>query len=551
MTDEEEEGREEPDAPEEGAEGATEEGDDGFPSIDAAPKPAGPEAHAAGRSIPGPPPPPAHAPAKPPALLPDGSDDDDEPEEADYHGDPTSLSMTPPKRLNGNAVKIAAILFIGVLSLIGYSVAMNGADKGRKAEQEEKYESALDHMATDFRKIKVKKKEPPKKELPKMPPPPKPKPVAVPRQAPPRPMGGAMDQDWFEAWGRRKQMTIQAITAPANVMAVEPNALAALKQQRKAAANAPQGGAASPQTIPATGAYGEIVDGPAIPAMAMAPAAANGVNGVGRGAAAADLSAVNDLNTYDRGRTQAIADMVEPPRTRYVLRTGSFIPAILIGGINSDLPGKIIGQVREDTYDTPTGRHLLIPKGSRLVGEYSSGIKYGQTRVFAVWQRIVFPDGKALDLGAMPAATGVGYAGAKDKVDNHYIRIFGSAILLSAIIAGVQYSQNNYADNDNSDRQRMGDTMSSALGQVLGQTMAEMIRRNMDIAPTLTIRPGFRMNVMLVKDLEFASPYKAFDWREAMERREWEREERLERQAIIQRYMAGDARRSNPVVMIK
>ena len=167
--------------------------------------------------------------------------------------------------------------------------------------------------------------------------------------------------------------------------------------------------------------------------------------------------------------------------------------------------------------------------------------------MFAVWQRIVFPDGKALDLGAMPAATGVGYAGAKDKVDNHYIRIFGSAILLSGIIDGVQYSQNNYNDNDGGDRQRMGGTMS----QALGQTMAEMIRRNMDIAPTLTIRPGFRMSVMLVKDLEFASPYKAFDWREDMERQEWERQDRQERQAALRRLLDADAKKSNPVILIK
>lgn len=222
---------------------------------------------------------------------------------------------------------------------------------------------------------------------------------------------------------------------------------------------------------------------------------------------------VNSASRLDRGATGAISSL-QAPRTKHILRTGSVIPATLIGGINSDLPGQIIGQVSQNVYDSPTGNHLLIPQGSRLVGEYTSQVKYGQSRVFAVWQRIVFPDGKAMDLGAFPAATGAGYAGMKDKVDNHYIRIFGSAIMLSGIVAGIEYTQNQQnSGDDDSNKQRMGDTMSEALGQTLGQTMVEMIRKNMDIAPTLQIRPGFRLNIMLVKDLEFSTPYHAFDWR--------------------------------------
>ena len=219
----------------------------------------------------------------------------------------------------------------------------------------------------------------------------------------------------------------------------------------------------------------------------------------------------HDAAHLDRGQTGVISG-VQAPRTEYILRTGAVIPATLISGMNSDLPGQIIGQVSQNIYDTPTGRHLLIPQGSRLVGEYSSQVEYGQSRVFAVWQRIVFPDGKALELGAFPAATGAGYAGMRDKVNNHYLRIFGSAIMLSGIVAGIEYTQNQQGSDDDN-QQRMGDTMSQALGQTLGQTMVEMIRRNMNIAPTLEIRPGFRLNVMLVKDLEFAGAYRAFDWR--------------------------------------
>jgi type IV secretion system protein VirB10 len=102
-------------------------------------------------------------------------------------------------------------------------------------------------------------------------------------------------------------------------------------------------------------------------------------------------------------------------------------------GINSDLPGQIMAQVAQNVYDTPTGKHLLIPQGSRLVGSYSSDVAYGQSRVLVAWQRIVFPDGKAMDIGTMPGADSAGYAGFNDQVNNHYLRLFGSAFLMSGV----------------------------------------------------------------------------------------------------------------------
>jgi type IV secretion system protein VirB10 len=222
-----------------------------------------------------------------------------------------------------------------------------------------------------------------------------------------------------------------------------------------------------------------------------------------------DLSRANQFAGAGAGRWKN-PGKVEAPTTLLTLRTGSVIPAVMISGINSDLPGQIIGQVSQDVYDTPSGRHLLIPQGSRLVGEYSSQVAYGQSRVFAVWQRIVFPDGKALDIGNMTASTGAGYAGLKDRVNNHYLRIFGSAIMMSAILAGVEMTQNNRDDNGN--QQRMADAMSESLGQVFGGAIAEMMQRNLSIAPTLEIRPGFRLNVMLLKDLVFERTYRDFDY---------------------------------------
>jgi type IV secretion system protein VirB10 len=223
-----------------------------------------------------------------------------------------------------------------------------------------------------------------------------------------------------------------------------------------------------------------------------------------------DLSRMNQFDAVS-GNWRNAGEVEAPPANLCVVRTGSVIPATLVGGINSDLPGQIVGQVAQDVYDTPTGKYLLIPQGSRLVGEYSSHVQYGQSRVFAVWQRIIFPDGKALDLGAMPGSSGAGYAGFRDRVNNHYVRIFGSAIMMSAILAGVEMTQNNQGYTDGSNQQRMADALSEALGNQLGGVMAEMLSKNMSIAPTIEIRPGYRLNVMLVKDLEFRRPYRAFD----------------------------------------
>ena len=233
------------------------------------------------------------------------------------------------------------------------------------------------------------------------------------------------------------------------------------------------------------------------------------------GNGAADYSGRGDLSRMKQfaGETNwTNPSTVEAPAVMHIIRTGSVIPATLVGGINSDLPGQIIGQVSQNVYDTPTGKHLLIPQGSRLVGEYSSQVQYGQSRVFAVWQRIVFPDGKALDLGEMPGSSGAGYAGFRDRVNNHYIRIFGSAIMMSAILAGVEMTQDNQNSTQGGNQQRMSDALSEALGNQLGGVMAEMLQKNMNIAPTLEIRPGYRLNIMLVKDLVFNGPYTAFDY---------------------------------------
>ncbi|MBR3665387.1 MAG: conjugal transfer protein TrbI [Lachnospiraceae bacterium] len=219
----------------------------------------------------------------------------------------------------------------------------------------------------------------------------------------------------------------------------------------------------------------------------------------------------NNLDSYNRTNRWDLTNRPEKPADPYTIRAGFVIPAIMISGINSDLPGQVMAQVSQNVYDTATGKYRLIPQGTRLIGTYNSGVQYGQKRVFMAWQRLVFPDGRALDIGSMPGADATGYAGFTDDVDNHFFRIFGSAILLSGIVGAISYSQNVYEDSDN-DSNKAQSSLSTALGQVLGNTMAQMIQKNMNISPTLTVRPGYRFNVMVVKDLHLTKPYEDFQY---------------------------------------
>ena len=186
------------------------------------------------------------------------------------------------------------------------------------------------------------------------------------------------------------------------------------------------------------------------------------------------------------------------PISPYEMKAGTLIPSILITEINSDLPGPIKAQVSENVFDTATGNHLLIPQGSILLGVYSSNIQYGQNRVLIAFNRIVFPDGQTLNIGAMNGVNQQGAAGFNDQVNNHYLKIFGSAILMGAITGGIASAdttqQNQYIE---SNRQKMIGALISELGQVARQ----MIQKNMNIAPTLEIRAGYKFNIFTTKDI--------------------------------------------------
>lgn len=179
----------------------------------------------------------------------------------------------------------------------------------------------------------------------------------------------------------------------------------------------------------------------------------------------------------------------QKPLSTYEIKAGWNIPAILITGVNSDLPGQILAQVTQNVYDSATGKYLLIPQGTKVVGAYSSNIIYGQSRLLVAWNKLIFPNGDTLNLDGMQGTSQDGYTGFEDQVDNHYFRIFGSAFLLSSISAGIALSDNS---DTNSEKETASDKAIAQAIQQMGQVASEMIRKNMNISPTLKIRPGYK-----------------------------------------------------------
>lgn len=215
----------------------------------------------------------------------------------------------------------------------------------------------------------------------------------------------------------------------------------------------------------------------------------------------------NDLANFTGPRNRwDLASRRQWPKTPFVLQTGSIIPAVAVTAMDSDLPGSVTAQVSQNVYDSPNGRFLLIPQGSRLYGEYVSKPEYGQSRIFVAWERILFPDGSTFDLGAMAGADEQGQSGFHDQTDNHYLRTFGSALVMSVVTGGIGLTQGGqsrggYGAPD------FGSEMSQALGQNLGSVVSELTRKNLSIPPSIRVRPGYRFAVAVSKDLTFRSPY--------------------------------------------
>lgn len=190
------------------------------------------------------------------------------------------------------------------------------------------------------------------------------------------------------------------------------------------------------------------------------------------------------------------------PAWRFAVQAGSVIPAALLTRINSDLPGMVTAQVAADVYDSLSSSVLLIPKGSRLVGRYNSEVRPGQARVLIAFQRIYFPDGRYADLEAMPGADQTGQAGLEDKVNNHFLRMFGASFL----IAGISRLFGDRADITINNFGGGSTVVTDALGTALSEAARAALERHRNIPPTIVIEEGFRFNVMVSRDLAL-EPY--------------------------------------------
>ena len=207
------------------------------------------------------------------------------------------------------------------------------------------------------------------------------------------------------------------------------------------------------------------------------------------------LDAKPDSRIYGSAEMQA-------PRSPYQLMAGTVIPAALVTAVNSDLPGQVIASVTEQIYDSVTGQHLLIPQGSRLIGQYDSQVAYGQRRVLLVWTRLIRPDGSSLTLDRLPATDAAGQAGVEDAVDWHWRRIVAGAALSTLIGVGAELAAPNRRDADG----RIVIATRESVQDTVNQVGQQITRRNLDLQPTLTVRAGFPVYVMVSQDLALG-PY--------------------------------------------
>ena len=190
--------------------------------------------------------------------------------------------------------------------------------------------------------------------------------------------------------------------------------------------------------------------------------------------------------------------VLQSPKSPYQIMAGTLISASLVTGLNSDLPGQVIGQVTENVYDTVTGEYLLIPQGARLLGRYDSVIAYGQSRALVAWTRIIFPNGNSIQLDNLPAVDGQGFAGLKDKVDRHTWQFMKGAVLSSLLSVGSELSSD--------DEGRLARALQNAGQDTANIAGQRIIERNLNIQPTLSVRPGWRFSIIVSKDL-ILKPY--------------------------------------------
>ncbi|USA38870.1 TrbI/VirB10 family protein [Pelagerythrobacter marinus] len=196
-------------------------------------------------------------------------------------------------------------------------------------------------------------------------------------------------------------------------------------------------------------------------------------------------------------RRTASMQQLEAAPTAAVLQSGSIIPAALITGIRSDQPGLVTAQVTQNVYDSVTGQRLLIGQGARLIGDYQSDVGFGHRRVLLAWNRLILPDGRSIVLERQPAADPAGYAGLEDRVDYHWGGVLKAALV--STILGIGGELGAGGDSELVRALRRGSQDS------IGRAGEQVVSRELDVRPTLTIRPGYPVRVLVTRDIVLES----------------------------------------------
>lgn len=328
--------------------------------------------------------------------------------------------------------------------------------------------------------------------------------AGLPQQAPPLgpPLPGDLGRPMLNA-GVQPEPLPGAPTPAAPAPDPEAQRLAQERQrlaQEREAARASRLFAAETRT--ATGAGGAAAGSPLdLADNALPPVGAASVGGGGGQSAPASQAdrRLAFLNGAAERRTVS-AEALQDPVSPYTVQAGAVIAAAMVTGLRSDLPGQITAQVTENVYDGPTGRILLIPQGSRLIGQYDAEVAFGQSRALLVWNRLILPNGRSIVLERQPGAAPSGYAGLEDEVDNHWGQLFRGAVLSTLLSIGAEAG----ASSDESD---LLQAIRRGGSDSISQTGRQIVGRSLNIQPTITIRPGFPVRVIVTRDLVL-EPYR-------------------------------------------
>ncbi|RWG13954.1 TrbI/VirB10 family protein [Mesorhizobium sp.] len=264
------------------------------------------------------------------------------------------------------------------------------------------------------------------------------------------------------------------------------------EQRRRAEEEAARTSKVFFQTAPGASTAGALPGGSTLPNLA-------GLDLTGQpGQQTAQDKQLAFLNAAVDRRTTS-SDRVVAPASPFILQAGAVIPAALITGIRSDLPGQITAQVTDNIYDSPTGRVLLVPQGTRVIGQYDNSVQFGQRRVLLVWNRLILPNGRSIVLERQPGADTQGYAGLEDGVDYHWWDLAKAAGLSTLLAVGSELAV--------SDEDRLVRAIRDGAQDTINDAGQQIIQRQLQVAPTLTIRPGFPVRIIVTRDLVL-DPYR-------------------------------------------